>query len=269
MRTYSPAGRELTQVRLADELTVTTFDTPWSIGEAQYLYDEIFTHDDYLGQLLPLRPGSVVIDAGANIGLFSLRVARSCPNARVFSFEPVPDVCALLRRNLSDAGFADAQVHQVALGARTGSAALTYFRQLSANSTAHPEEKPTEWTASMRALEPERADEILATEQVEVDVARLSDLWPADAPTIDLLKIDVEGAELDVLHGIDNRHWPTIARIVAEVQDVGGRLDEVLELLHRRGFVTDVRQPAMMSPEMGCRIVTARRAQRGEPGVAH
>lgn len=259
MRTHSLADRELTQVRLTDELTVTTFDTPWSVGEARYLYDEIFTHDDYLGQLPPLRPGSVVIDAGANIGLFSLRVAQSCPNARVFAFEPVPDVCALLRRNLSDAGFADAQVHQVALGARTGSATLTYFRQLPANSTAHPEEKPAEWTASMRALDPDRADEILATEQVKVDVARLSDVWPDGASTIDLLKIDVEGAELDVLHGIDDRHWPTVAHIVAEVQDVGDRLDEVLKLLDRRGFVTDVCQPAMMSPEMGCRIVTARR----------
>ncbi|WP_171908427.1 FkbM family methyltransferase [Streptomyces niveus] len=63
------------------------------------------------------------------------------------------------------------------------------------------------------------ARRLRATKQVEV--ARLTG-GPDHASTIDLLKIDVEGAELELLLGIDGRQWSTIAHIVGEAQDVGG-----------------------------------------------
>jgi FkbM family methyltransferase len=259
--TEGAGSREWTRVQVADDLSVATFDNRWSVGEAHYLYHEIFTHDDYLVGLPPLRPDSVVVDAGANIGLFALRVARCCPGLRLIAVEPAPDVCALLRHNLAASGLTDVEVRPVALGERAGRSMLTVFRNLSANSTTRPHQKPLRWTASMRSLEPVpgQADVMLETELVEVAVVRLRDVLPADVAAIDLLKIDVEGAELDVLRGIADVEWPLIAQVVVEVQDIDGRLDDVLGLLGAWGFVCDVRVPAMMPSDLDYHIVSAQR----------
>ena len=52
---------------------------------------------------------------------------------------------------------------------------------------------------------------------------------------VDLLKIDVEGAELDVLRGC-GAAWPGIRRVALETDRRGGRADEVLALLASEGF---------------------------------
>jgi len=59
-----------------------------------------------------------------------------------------------------------------------------------------------------------------------------------DAERIDILKIDVEGSELDVLAGISSELWGKIKRVVVEVHDIDGRLGEVLNLFCMNGFTT-------------------------------
>jgi hypothetical protein len=54
---------------------------------------------------------------------------------------------------------------------------------------------------------------------------------------IDLLKIDVEKAEMEVLAGVGEALWPRVDRVVMEVHDIDGRLASVIELLRDRGFV--------------------------------
>ena len=54
---------------------------------------------------------------------------------------------------------------------------------------------------------------------------------------MDLLKIDVERAELEVLHGVEEADWPKIQQLVVEVHDVEGRLGAVQALLQgKAGF---------------------------------
>ena len=53
---------------------------------------------------------------------------------------------------------------------------------------------------------------------------------------VDLLKIDVEGAELDVLRGIEAAHWPLIRQVTMEVHDVGERIASATQLLRGAGF---------------------------------
>ena len=61
---------------------------------------------------------------------------------------------------------------------------------------------------------------------------------------VDLLKVDVERAELAVLRGISDSDWPKIRQIVLEVHDIDGRLAEVKRLLteHAGFHVTAVEQ---------------------------
>ena len=57
---------------------------------------------------------------------------------------------------------------------------------------------------------------------------------------IDLLKIDVERAELDVLLGISKTDWRLISQVVLEVHDVQGRLEHVLHMLKDTAGFTSV-----------------------------
>ena len=54
---------------------------------------------------------------------------------------------------------------------------------------------------------------------------------------VNLLKIDVERAELAVLHGVSACDWPKIRQVVLEVHDLDGRLAEVKQLLARHAGV--------------------------------
>ena len=75
---------------------------------------------------------------------------------------------------------------------------------------------------------------------------------------IDLLKIDVEGAEWDVLCGIGAQTWPHIGQVVAEVHDENGRLKRVEDLLRAQGFKVWGR-PEAQAAKWGVHLVWARR----------
>jgi hypothetical protein len=55
---------------------------------------------------------------------------------------------------------------------------------------------------------------------------------------IDLLKVDCEGAELSVLLGIKDEHWPMIKSTVIEIHDLDNRLQTVKSLLTKQGFTS-------------------------------
>ena len=68
--------------------------------EMLYLYDEIFTRNDYVHELIDYPDGSVVVDVGANIGLFTYFISQKCRDARIYSFEPIPDLMDVLKENV-------------------------------------------------------------------------------------------------------------------------------------------------------------------------
>lgn len=60
--------------------------------------------------------------------------------------------------------------------------------------------------------------------------------------TFDLLKVDVEGAEEEVLEGIEERHWPVIRQAVVEVHRGTESRNATEERLRRHGFQTQAEQ---------------------------
>ena len=75
------------------------------------------------------------------------------------------------------------------------------------------------------------------TEKVECRLRRLSDVLREEgAEAVDVLKVDVEGAEMEVLQGIDDEHWAALRCAVVEVHDVGGRLAAIQALLLKHGL---------------------------------
>ncbi|MEU9092899.1 FkbM family methyltransferase [Streptomyces sp. NPDC048428] len=232
-----------------------------SEAEARFIHREIFQDDTYDLDGLPDAP--VIVDAGANIGLFTLFVKRRYPAARVIAFEPVPDNIRVLKKNLRLHGIHDVTVHPVCLGAEPAAAAdFTYFRRMPGNSTRHPEGLALQKTLMAEHMGKEQAEAALEPTGITVPVDRLSDVLAArhaGIGPIDLMKIDVEGAELELLRGVDAADWARTRAVIIEVSGLDGVRAEVERILRERGLTVSGARAPFMWPELELYNVTARR----------
>ena len=169
-----------------------------------------------------------VIDVGANRGQFLLVAARRFPEAALFAFEPLPDPRATLQRIVQRGR--SLHVFDVALAAVAGSATFHVARADDSSSLLSI-------SADQISIFP-GTDEI---EQLPVRTARLDEvLRPGDIESPALLKIDVQGGELDVLRGSTGL-LAVITTVLVECsfqQLYEGQLlaDDVVHFLHVRGF---------------------------------
>lgn len=229
-----------------------------SVTEAEYMYDEIFRQDCYGGVDLPERP--LVVDVGGNVGMFVLYVKDTRPEAEVLSFEPMPASREIFAQNMTLHGIDNVALHPYALGRQAESnVTFSFYPLLPANSTRHPEikELPKEQLAAK--ADRKIVEQYYHAEKVTADVERLSAFIPAGR-TIDLLKIDVEGAETDVLLGVDEEQWPRIRQVVVEVVDMDGRLSAVCDVLRGAGYAVDASRAPLTEEEDRYYMVRAVRA---------
>ena len=81
------------------------------------------------------------------------------------------------------------------------------------------------------------------TREVECEATTLSAVMREyGVDSVDLVKIDVEGSEMDVLEGIADEDWPRLRQLVIEVHNVSSRLEQYRGLLEARGFDVVVEQ---------------------------
>ena len=130
-----------------------------------------------------------IIDAGANQGQFALAAAHRFPMARIYSFEPVPDVFSQLQVN--SRSVSQIQAFNYALGSITGQ--LSFYR----NAYSH--------VSSALVIHHDNTNpnyDQQASKEIKVKVYTLDDLFPTlqiESPV--LLKMDVQGFEKEVLLG--------------------------------------------------------------------
>ncbi|WP_428966243.1 FkbM family methyltransferase [Micromonospora fluostatini] len=225
--------------------------------EADFQYQEIFRHECY--DRFTLRDEPAIVDVGANIGLFTVFAKRRWPQARILAFEPVPATAEYLRRNIALHGLRDVTVVREALGDTDGTEiTMVNYPNLPGNSTRYPQDKQLQIDAVARRHPDWDLVEQYRAERVTVPLSRLSSHL-SGLPHVDLLKVDAEGAELEILRGIAPEHWPGIDNVVAEVQDLHSRLEATRALLTERGFRCEVEPSPMVYPEIRTYLVTARR----------
>ncbi|PGH08702.1 hypothetical protein AJ80_07823 [Polytolypa hystricis UAMH7299] len=215
--------------------------------EARNVYTEIFENHCYGGPELHLSSEApFIIDAGAHIGLFSLYMKQEYPLAKIIAFEPAPETSDALHKNLDLHNVSGVVTYPYGLGSKASTETLTYYPAAHANTTFVPKEKELMKKLIAEGLGQDFANELFDNVEIPVPINRLShflDRYHSDVVEIDLLKIDVEGMELDVLGGVDDTHWPLVRNVVLEVSDVSGVLSKIEQVLQAKGFtVTSVHQ---------------------------
>lgn len=138
-----------------------------------------------------IKNGDVVIDIGANIGLYS--VVFGCAaglNGKVISVEPIPDNIKRIKENIQLNNLSNVSINQVALGETEGDCIL---HLASDSAYASVEEMVT----AAGILKTHGTGKVL-----NVKLSTLDSIWKnAGLPKISVIKIDVEGSELSVLKG--------------------------------------------------------------------
>jgi FkbM family methyltransferase len=230
--------------------------------------------ETYFTNGIKLKPGDTVFDVGANIGLFSLAAYERCGHdLRVFAFEPVDAIFQVLRSNLerrTRTVLANTLPYGLSNSSRT--IQFAYYPGAPVLSTAYPDE-----TADLAVVKDAVLNSIIHLDQAPLAVRCLRWLpkalgslildcalrWTLRRKTvncqlrtlsqvvrdhgverIDMLKIDVEKAELDVLLGVEDGDWAKIQQIVIDVHDDDDRLGTVIALLRKHGLTEiTVEQP--------------------------
>src|SRR5262245_37350244 len=140
-----------------------------------------------------LAPGRVLVDLGAHVGYFSLIGAGLVgPSGRVVSFEPDPVPCALLMRNARLNGFSNIEVYPLAVAEKRGP---SYLEGRGSHAALTD---PLEWTGAGHGA---------------LVMAVTLDEMLHDASRVDVIKMDIEGAEFRAVQGgrrLIARHRPVL-----------------------------------------------------------
>jgi len=151
-----------------------------------------------------VRPGDVIYDIGANVGFFSLIAARLVGHTGcVYSFEPVAENAASTRENVRLNDLRNVTLFDIAVGRSSGNAELLLTEWDGGSSLSTSAVKPTE-PISRRNVRVVALDHIVEQEKLR-------------RPSF--VKIDVEGAELDVLYGMSGTIANSKPILLYEIDD--------------------------------------------------
>ena len=211
-----------------------------------------------------------VFDVGANSGLFSMEVMRRTEGqAHIYSFEPIPETYNLLQLNLQQFEPSTMHLFNCGLGQREQSITFMYRPQAPTISSSY-DMFDTDAQKMVLSL---FYNENLASKfhavipryfkylphfinkqlislafylycktigkaiPIECQLSTISKVISNhNIKKIDLLKIDVEKAEMDVLIGIEDSDWEKINAVALEVHNIDNRQDKILKMLERYGF---------------------------------
>lgn len=174
-----------------------------------------------------------LIDAGGCYGLASYYLKRRFPKAEILAFEPDPDSAAIFRENIEKTGMTNVALREMAVGARNGE---TTFYALPG--------MPMGSSTSRRL-----ADQGQPVEEITVRQVDLAEV--IGDRRVDFLKLDVEGAEYDILDALDGR-MGGIRNMFIELHfgpDLPkSRLAGLLAVLDRNGFDYMITRAAAANP---------------------
>ncbi len=246
-------------------------------NETDYIYNEIFVLQAYLRHGITIDDGDCIIDAGSNIGMFTVFASRLARNLRITSFEPNPSAYACLKAN-AEAWGSGVKCLPLGLSSENRTADLTFFEGLSLLSGIYADaeveremvknyvfnqdsesQNDQQMAAEVSALIEGR----LHARKESIQLRTLSSIIEEEGiDRIDLLKVNVEKSELDVLRGLGPADWPRIRQLVIEV-DLQENLEPITTLLENQGYEIFVEQDPLLRKTELCYVYAIRPSTRG------
>lgn len=229
------AQRELKRLKHTPRYTPTTatlHGRPVSVPDAcTYLVgmEEIFQKGIYEFRATTTNP--LILDCGANIGLSVIYFKLLHPDSRVIAFEPDPAIFQTLEKNVASFELNNVELRQAAVWTENGSVAFMQEGGFSGHIQTG------------------------SSQTVSVPSLRLRDQL---ADPVDFLKVDIEGAEFDVILDCADR-LSNVDRLFIEYHskaDKPQRLDELLTVIRQAGFRYQIqeayvaRKPFLTHPVM-------------------
>ena len=186
----------------------------------------IFHYKEY-GELRDIGNSPTIVDLGANIGAFTLFALSRIPKARVYAYEPNPDSFRFLTKSVERNGFTSrATLVNKAVAGTEGVRTLYVTKELSGTDTLYdhrPDNRP-----------------------VEVLCITLERIFEENGISIcDLMKVDVEGAEYEILLSAPDHILSRIKKIVMEWHLIDPRygINDLTSFLRSKGFVIKMDTP--------------------------
>jgi FkbM family methyltransferase len=185
------------------------------------MHEEIFVQKIYAFKTD--NPAPRIIDGGANIGLATIFLKNCYPMARITAFEADPTIAAILRSNLMSQGISDVEIQEAALWSESGK---ILFNSEGADGGKIGHQNPD-----------------------SLYVKTLPLLNFLHEP-IDFLKLDIEGAEFEVLSSCGDKLAAVRKAFIEYHSQIGGPqyLPELLYLLKKSGFRCFISTPSVFNP---------------------
>lgn len=182
----------------------------------------VFIYEEYV--FITEKEAPRIIDCGSNVGVTLAYFKQLYPKAEINLFEPLPENIQYLKQNIENNNFTKVILNPVAVGGMKGT--LTLYGKQQAGSL-HPEKVNVQ-------------SNIFKDHISEVQVVRLSE-YIGDQ-VVDFLKIDIEGAEDDVIQDlVDTNTLRQVRQLVLEYHFFSFKenaLSNILSNLEKAGFQT-------------------------------
>ena len=188
------------------------------INYVEFFYTRIYDNID-------IRNSDVVFDIGANIGVFT-SYALSQNVKKIYSFEPIK--CAY--NGLQDTFKNDDRVVPInkAIDIKSGKRNIFTIKNKSTISSFYNKQKDNENIFYEEEIETITLDDFIEKNNIK---------------KIDLFKIDVEGAEYEILNKMDNKIWNIIDKMIIEFHmNTNGEIYKIIDKLKQYGFIYKVKK---------------------------
>lgn len=187
-------------------------------GWIPHQYEETKQYDTFYG----FKPDWVVMDVGAWIGMWTIWAAPYVK--KVYAMEPVPELTETLSRNVKLNRLTNVELSESALFSKTGIMEMDVTGKPAGSTLVDAWRHGSQWLYE-------------GGRKAWVKTYRWDD-WISrnDVEKVNLLKIDVEGAELEVFSGM-NEVLPE--RMAVAVYHLDAPLPELVEILYEKGYVLE------------------------------